>query len=434
MQDKPKLDTYLEYTSEMESCLLSAAVVGPDFIDSVMEIVGPDDFRDPVNGKVWDILINMRDSGKKVDARMVMGQVMKQGFAGQFKYADYGKLLAKGASPHDIQYYAEEVARLSAHRKMMWAAMKLLNEQDEIDFDPKRSLAQFEANTQSALVDQTDGIQLKDSIKRTLGKHKESATSDVSLSIPTGFRDLDDVIGGYYPGHLMMIPARSFMGKTTLALNMLAKLAFHGRSCLFFSLEMTDIDLSERMLSFLTGTPYSHFNRGFISAEKADALLEETKFTETWKARIYQKPRQTVRNIRAISRLYRAVNGLDVIFVDNLQLVAGMDPRLVRHERLLDNSGRFKELAKELNCTVVLLNQLNGLADGEEPDDSHLAGSKEVLTDVDEMIYLHRPTKTSRETLLKVTKARKGGQGRVNLEFDGAIQLFRDAPQKDILQ
>jgi replicative DNA helicase len=431
--DKSKDEIYFQHTMEMERCLISASLVGPEYIDSVMELVTSEDFRDPVYAKLWDVLVNLKDAGKSIKPPIVLGQVKKQGFYDQFNQTQYVKLVADSASPLDIEYYAEEVARLSAHRKMVWAATLLINSEYEVDFDPRKGFAQFEAKTQAAFADQSDGIWLVDAAKKVIGKHKEAAISESSLSIPTGFRELDNIIGGYFPGHLLFVGARPYMGKTTLALNMAAKLSMQKKNALFFSLEMTDADLAERVLSFVTGTPYSQFNKGIISAEKADALMADTDAIKDWRLRIFQKPRQSVRSIRATAKLHKAVHGLDVIFVDNLQIMEPLDRRPPKHEQLKDITERLKELSKELECTVVLLGQLNADADGEEPDDTHLAGSKSIIADVDEMIYLHRATKTSRESLLKITKARKGIQGRVILDFDGAIQWFRDAPQSSVL-
>lgn len=434
MQDKPKDELYFQHTAETERFLISASLVGPEYIDSVLDIVQADDFRDPVHAKLWDVIVNLKDAGKSIVPAIVCGQVKKQGFYDQFNATTYAKLVNEGASPHDIQYYAEEVARLSAHRKMMWAATLLLNSEYDVDFDPRKGFAQFESKTQSAIADQSDGIWLHEAAERVLIKHRESAVAETSLSIPTGFRDLDEVIGGYYPGHLMAICARPFMGKTTLAINMAVKLAIEEKQVLFFSLEMTDADLAERVLSSVSGTPYSVFNRGLVSKEKADALMQDAKEMAKWKIRIYRKPRQTVRSIRATAKLHKAVHGLDVMFIDNLQIMEPLDRRPPKHEQLKDITERLKELAKEMECTVVLVGQLNADADGEEPNDTHLAGSKAIIADVDEMIYLHRATKTARESVLKITKARKGIQGRIKLDFDGAIQWFRDAAPDDLPQ
>ena len=433
MSDKAH-ELYTSHTNQMEKSLVSAAIIGPDYMDSVLEIVKVDDFSDQVFAKLWGVLVYLKDAGRPFAPQIIMGEVKKLGFYDQFNRADYGRLIQDNASPLHMEYYAEEVARLAAQRRIMWAANVLLQSQYEVDFDPAKAFAQFEAKAHDLAVGPSDGVWLAKTTETVIAKHKSTAHSDEGMAISTGYRDFDEIVGGYYQGHLMMIAARTFMGKTTLALNLMAKLLIQKKSCLFFSLEMTADDLTERVLSFVSGTPYSHFNRSFITPDKADELARFVDVFGDWKAKIYEKPRQTVRSIRAICKMHKAIHGLDVVFIDNLQLIAPSDSRLQRNERLMDNSAKLKEVAKELGIAIVLLNQLNAAADGVEPNDTHLAGSKEVITDVDEMVYLHRPTKISREAVLIVTKTRKGLEGRARLQFDGAIQLFSDAPQEDLPQ
>ena len=97
-----------------------------------------------------------------------------------------------------------------------------------------------------------------------------------------------------------------------------------------------------------------------------------------------------------------------------------------RRLQLVSITQDLKRLAKELDCCVLLLAQLNADAEGKEPDDTHYSESKQILADADVAMLAHRESKTDSDFLLKITKNRRGTQGRVNLLFDGAYQRFED--------
>lgn len=121
-----------------------------------------------------------------------------------------------------------------------------------------------------------------------------------------------------------------------------------------------------------------------------------------------------------------------MVVVDNLQLIAPADYREPRRIQLEAIARDLKWLAKELNCVVLLLCQLNADAEGNEPDDRHYAESKQILAHADVAMLAHRADKADSDFLLKITKNRRGKPDRLTLIFDGAYQRFTDPSLVDL--
>jgi replicative DNA helicase len=123
--------------------------------------------------------------------------------------------------------------------------------------------------------------------------------------------------------------------------------------------------------------------------------------------------------------------GLGLVVVDNLQLIKPADHRAPRHERIKQCTIDLKTMARELQVPVLLLSQLNADAEGNEPNDTHYAGSKETLPDIDVSLLMHRETKEAADVEIICTKNRKGGPPfRAKLIFDGQYQSFAEPVQE----
>jgi replicative DNA helicase len=426
-------DRWHELVKDCEEGVLGCMILDPTTIDVVVSLIKSDDFANPYNGRLFEIICNLRDSGVAVEMRTLFAEVKKQGLGTVFSAAELAKLVGKVPHTSNADYFAAEVARLSGVQRIMNAAAKLLEQRFDTQGEPEKLIASFEARVQGVIRgDNQVGVKQIATAMQTVAKeHEEARKESRTPGIPSGFRDIDQLAAGWHPGHLVFIGGRMFMGKTAFATAIAIKQILFNRSVLFFSLEMTAEEVAERAAAAIGGIPFRRFSQGTIEDADVVQIRNDAAAIETAKFYISDVPDETVRSLGAKMKLHKAAHGLDIAIIDNIQLIDPEDPREKRHDQLNRISRQLKKIAKKLRVTIIVLSQLNADAEGEEPDDKSWAESKQMVRDADTAILMHRETKTSPECMLKFTKNRKGTPGKVFLYFDGAIQWFRDITEKD---
>lgn len=258
-----------------------------------------------------------------------------------------------------------------------------------------------------------------------------SNTSDPkNKPIMTGFKKLDGTMGGLRRGEFVIIAARPSVGKTAFALNIAENIAKNQNQphVLFFSMEMTAVQLGKRMLR-------DHFSEGwsglfgcFANRELAEA--QTSRYVDALKncpIRIDETGRLT------LSELYRRVSieskkgNADIVIIDYLQLLRTTE-KLTRYEQVTEISFQLKAMAKEFNITLVALSQLNRASckDPSKPSLHDLRESGAIEQDADVVLLLGRPDEDGKEAErhVYVAKNRNGNTGYVRMTFDGSRTRF----------
>lgn len=256
------------------------------------------------------------------------------------------------------------------------------------------------------------------------------AAGDSLPGWPTGLPALDTALGGgLKPGRVVVLAARTSMGKTSLATQILLHAAAEGHPGLMLSQEMTGAELATRAIA----------HRGRIGMERlavADLRQDDWAALPTaaddlsalpvW---IDDQPALRLIDIAAKARAVKRRHGLRVLVVDYLQLCAAEQAKgQSRHHQIEGISRGIKALAKELDCCVLLLSQLNRAAEDGEPELHHLKESGAVEEDADAVLLLHHAGNEPNGWLVvccKVAKNRGGKRGRLALAFDGMHQTWR---------
>lgn len=192
---------------------------------------------------------------------------------------------------------------------------------------------------------------------------------------------------------------------------------------MMFSLEMTRLELAERILADDCGFELRQFTQTGLSLNELQEIESGLSEYDRWPFAVSDWSTEDTRTLRAKAKLQKASFGL----------VQPADIKAPRRLQLTQITADLKRIAKELDCCVILLTQLNADAEGREPDDTHYWESKQILQDADVAMLAHRETKTDSDFLLKITKNRRGKPGQLRLHVDGAYQRFTDPQEHEVV-
>lgn len=267
----------------------------------------------------------------------------------------------------------------------------------------------------------------------------EVIQGEPETKIMTGFRTLDYTMKGLRKGRVLTIAGRPGTGKTAFSLRILDQLPEAERA-IYFSLEMGRREIVERIMAAQTYTKLDKvINKTFDERDKAKLI--ESKSMSNYNILIDDSPALTMDKIKAKSRIEKIKSGLSVIFIDHIGLLDPSTRGMKAYEKMTEISKGMKELAKELDVTVIALSQLNRAPaerKGGEPMLSDLRDSGSIEQDSDQVILLYNPTyndDTTKEAgkdplkevlIAKIAKNRIGGIGQIPFDYYKDTQYIEE--------
>jgi replicative DNA helicase len=278
-------------------------------------------------------------------------------------------------------------------------------------------------------------VHIKDLLREAYERAERADNDEAYLGISTGFKDLDDLLGGFQKSDLIIIAARPSVGKTSLALDMMRHAAMiEKKTVAFFSLEMSQTQIMDRLIGMQSGIPFWEIRTGRLSDKKLIKLADTMgEFGDT-NIFIDDQAGQHINAIRTKARRLALEHGLDMIFVDYLQLMHGSSSES-RTLEVTEISQGLKNIAKELNVPVIALSQLNRAVEqrqGRRPQLSDLRESGSIEQDADVVMFIDREETWNPDTEnkglgeLSVAKHRNGPTGNIKLAFVKEIASFRN--------
>jgi replicative DNA helicase len=257
--------------------------------------------------------------------------------------------------------------------------------------------------------------------------------------IPSGYEKLDQLTSGFQRDEFIIIGARPSVGKTALALNMASHIAFHKKSpAAFFSLEMSDIALVQRLISSESSVPAQNLRSGFLSTSDYNKIRHAMGVIYEAPFHIVDMPNMKLLDLRAQARKLCSQHSIEIIFIDYLGLIGHENGSLPRYEQISEISRSLKSLARELHIPIVVLCQLNRDAQWEVPTLANLRDSGSIEQDADLVLFLHRESQKKKKseneenqqpadaiaTDLIIAKQRNGPIGVVKLELMAKYAKF----------
>jgi replicative DNA helicase len=389
--------------------------------------VSVDLFKNTDAREVFRTMAGLREVGRPVNRETVLVELGER-----VPLSDLSDLsgMATGANAaFYLDHLIETAQKRELHRLSVW-----LSEASENGKAPAEVIDALEADLarmRRSVVDTGDVDvratlhELVDTVEQRI-RDKASGPSGV----PTGLPELDSLLGGLQPGAVYILAARTSVGKTALALSMADYQVRAGIPVGFCTLEMSALQLVERLVSMRSNVPVGRMKYGALRDGDMGAILEAAN-TFAGGLRILDKPGLTLRGLKAWA--HGAVGKGDrALYVDYLGLMDISDDDRPRWEAMGQVSRTIKNLARELRVPIVALVQLNRLAASEgEPELHHLRDSGAFEQDADVVLLLHRlePKETDGARMhanLRIAKNRSGPTGRVELLFDRPTTHFED--------
>jgi len=251
------------------------------------------------------------------------------------------------------------------------------------------------------------------------------------IGAPTGFRDLDNIFGGFKGGQLIILAARPSVGKSALATNIVVNAAATTGVALF-TLEMSGRELTTRMLCSAARVSLQNIRNGMMGKLEQSPLIRANTTLASLPIQIDETPSITLNALRGKARRMVSKQGVGFIVIDYLQLMRSPSKKadLSRHLEVAEITGGLKELAKELNIPILALAQLNRNIEQRKdikPLLSDLRESGSIEQDADIVMLMHRDKEKHEEpTTVYIAKHRNGPLGQVQLNFNVQTSTFSD--------
>jgi replicative DNA helicase len=381
---------------EAEQALIGSCLLDPFVIDEAAAQVEPGDFFRAAHVELWRHLLKIRESGRDVDA-VTLADSLGPSLAKLGGMDLLESIMSR--TPHSANglYFAGIVRAKAKLRRMIEASNETLRECYAAEDTPDAICERAEQRVLG--VGDKDGQDGATEIGAVVVESMvsiESRGRGDRRGIMTGFEDVDSLTDGMKPQDFVIVAARPSMGKTAFAAAVAVNASTSGTPTLFASLEMSRHSIGERLLSSTAKVDAERLKRPWLLKPADRAGLGDAMVRLGAAAmEIVDSPYQTVSKIAASARRMRARRGLGLVVIDYLSLIDGQRQRGEnRQEEVARMSRRLKAMARELNCPVICLHQLNRQSEqreGHRPRLSDLRESGQVEQDADMVILLHRP-------------------------------------------
>lgn len=417
------------YSLEAENSVLGSILLDASVFPSVQEVLTAEDFANTINQAIYTAAEGLFNTGKAVDPVSIKraAEAILGGSEG-VNLNDYMlQLLEITPTAANVSEYVKLTRDASMRRQLIEIARKI--ETYVESYSPPREVIAF---AQEALLGvennelNQETVRFSEALTDFLVLQDEIHTG-VCLFIKTEYKYIDRVLGGgLLNSGFYLLAGRPGMGKTTLGLNIVRKVAKKGLPVLFVSLEMSKEQITQKLLALETGLSTQELV-GKMDAQAVDRVTEAATQIHGLPLTLNRKPGATVSDI---ANMARAVKGLAMICVDYVGLIEPDNKQVKRYEGVSQVSRDLKRLALRLNIPILGLAQLNREVTGrtdKRPVISDLRDSGGLEQDADGIILLHRPDYYDPEykhdpvtpVILEATiaKNRHGPTGKVTLDY-----------------
>jgi replicative DNA helicase len=420
------------HNEDAEKATLGALLLDEDAITTAIQYLRPADFYSNANRRVYDAILNLFNQGRKADIITIVEELRRLGELEAAGGAAYVASLTNVVpTSANVDYYAKIVQDCSLRRSLI----RVSQETTAKSFDESRESRIILEETQQRIFDLTEDRQTLTfrSAKEIIPKAIEIIeglyhSNKEYTGIPSGIDELDTLTSGFQPSELIILGARPSVGKTALALTMAAFISIQKKiPTAFFTLEMSDMALIQRLLSSEAAIESNALRTGYLKKSDFNKLLEAAGKIYDAPLYIVDMPNMKLLDLRAQARRLRAQQKVEILFIDYLTLIGSENYQLQRHEQIAEISRSLKSLARELNIPIVALSQVRREVEGKgRPGLADIRESGSIEQDADMVLFLHRERDADKKegaqtgglpTELIIAKQRNGPVGTVEIVF-----------------
>jgi replicative DNA helicase len=433
--------------AEAEASLLGAILIDSDAIVKIADSINTEDFYEERHQRIYEAILQLYEKHSPIDVLTLSDQLKGNGFLEMVGGPSYLTELTNFVpTAAHVEQYAEIVSQKALRRRLIKASQAIVG----LGYDEARSLQQLieEAETRLFEVSQRHIKQditsietiLSESFDRLDELHKDKGKI---RGVPTGFKDMDNILAGLQKSDLFILAARPSMGKTAFALNLAHNVAVKAEQpVLVFSLEMSKEQLVDRMLSMESGVDAWALRTGNLTDADFEKIGHAMGALSEAQIFIDDSPGITVSDLRTKARREAHTRPLGLIIVDYLQLMSGgarFGGEGNRVQEISEISRGLKGIARELNVPLIALSQLSRSVESRSPQIPQLADLREsgsIEQDADVVAFIYREEYYNPDTDRKnitdifIKKHRNGPTGAIELYFDREKQRFRGLDTK----
>lgn len=433
---------------DLEEAVLGALMLEKDAFAIVGDLLRPECFYKDAHQRIFRAIQQIFVNDDPVDLLTVSEELKSSGELDQVGgYYYLTQLTSRVASAAHIEFHAKIIVQKYIQRKLISVCTEL----QEMAYDDATDVADLVDKAQKSVFDIADGNVRKDTMEiapvieeAIRGIEAAGQRPDGISGIPSGFNALDEVTSGWQKSDLVIIAARPAMGKTAFVLSMARNMAVtYNQPLAFFSLEMSSVQLVNRLIASETGLGSEKIKNGRLTEDEWKHLHSKIKALVSAPIYVDDTPALSIFELRAKCRRLKQKYDIKAVIIDYLQLMtAGADMRGNREQEVSMISRQLKIIAKELNIPVLALSQLNRgvelrTGDAKKPMLSDLRESGAIEQDADMVLFIHRPEKYGIMTdaqgmSLKgiadiiIAKHRNGAVGEIQLRFMSELTRFCD--------
>jgi replicative DNA helicase len=451
---------------EAEQALLAALLTSNSVYERISDFLKPEHFYDDINGRIYQAIAKLLENNQLADPLTLKNYFLQKDEMELIGGDRYLIELAKNSPVlSNTSHYGKVVYELYQRREILKISDEITNEANSFDLEINASNIIEKAEVKLYNLSSTgeagqDFKKFSTSLVEAINSAESAYKREGQLSgIPTGFIDLDQLLGGFHKTDLIILAGRPSMGKTALATNIAFKMV--NTSSMndenkknvvgFFSLEMSSEQLATRILAEDSSISSEKIRRGQLNSNDFQKIVKSSQTLNDLSLYIDDSPNLSISALRTRSRRLKRKHGLDAIVIDYLQLVR---PSLARPDNrvleIAEMTRNLKALAKELNIPVLCLSQLSRQVeqrDDKRPQLSDLRESGAIEQDADVVMFIYREEyyterkepspgtedyqkwqekmgKIHNVAEVLVAKQRHGPIGKVNLHFEGSTTKF----------
>lgn len=434
------------HSDDAERSVLGAALLSRDAMYEAMGLIKSNHFYKEAHREIFDAMLQLNLKSQPVDAVTVSEELKKRRTLEMVGGRAYIAVLSSDVpSTANVGEYAKIVLEKAILRNLISASSEIMERSFAEKTDANQVLDFSEQQILSIAQEgqSNDYFSIAGVIETNLNKVEQAMSSGGGITgLPTGFTDLDRYTGGLQRSDLIILAARPSMGKTAFALNIALQTALsQNATVLVFSIEMDKTQLGERLLAMESRLDIAKIKRGELEDMEYADLANAAQSLSRANIFIDDNSAISIMEMKNKCRRLKAEKGLDLVVIDYLQLMS-LDERTENRQNEISKISRsLKQLAREMECPVIVLSQLSRAPEqrsSHEPMLSDLRESGSIEQDADIVLMMYRDEYYNKEKSKSkgvcdviIAKHRNGATGKISLAWLDRCTRFGNLSKLD---